>query len=163
MSLAYLVSMKSKDTSTRVGAVIVGKDNEIRSTGFNGLPRGIEDVRHRYENKEYKYLAENHAEENAILNCARIGVSTDNCNIYTPWLPCAYCAKSIIQAGIKTVIYDVNFPGNDQSKLTEYWYNKMMVAKEILAESKIKLIPFAGDLIKVSGFYQGELIELKSS
>jgi dCMP deaminase len=161
MSLAYLVSMKSKDTSTRVGAVIVGKDNEIRSTGFNGLPRGIEDAQHRYDNKEYKYLAENHAEENAILNCARVGVSTDNCSIYTPWLPCAYCAKSIIQAGIKKVIYDVNFPGNDQKHQTEYWYNKMMIAKEILIESQVEIIPFSGELIEVSGFYRGESIELK--
>jgi len=152
--------MKSKDTSTRVGAVIVGKDNEIRSTGFNGLPRGIKDAKSRYENKEYKYLAENHAEENAILNCARVGIATDNCSIYTPWLPCAYCAKSIIQAGIKTVIYDTNFPGNDQKNQAEYWFNKMMVAKEILTESLVKIIPFSGELIKVSGLYRGELIDL---
>ena len=59
MTFAYLVSMKSKDPSTRVGAVIVGKDNEIISTGFNGLPRNVEDKIDRYINKEYKYLSSN--------------------------------------------------------------------------------------------------------
>ena len=78
MTLAYLISMKSKDPSTRVGAVIVGVDKEIISTGYNGLPRNIDDKLNRYTDKNYKYLSSNHAEENAILHCARNGISSIN-------------------------------------------------------------------------------------
>ncbi len=131
MTLAYLVSMKSKDPSTRVGAVIVGKDNEIISTGYNGLPRNVEDKIDRYVNKDYKYLSSNHAEENAILHCARNGVSSKNCSIYTPWIPCSRCAKSIIQAGISEVIYDENFPGNDVNNQNEVWKQSIEVSNEI--------------------------------
>jgi deoxycytidylate deaminase len=71
--------MKSKDPVTRVGAVIVGSNKEIRSTGFNGLPRGIADTKLRYDDKEFKIMAVNHAEENAILNCALNDVATKGC------------------------------------------------------------------------------------
>src|SRR3954465_1001797 len=108
MTMAYLVSMKSKDPSSRVGAVIVGPDHEIRSTGYNGLPRGFADRNYRYENREYKLFASNHAEENAILNCALNGVSAKNCTLYCPWSPCAHCTKMIIQSGIKEIVYDVS-------------------------------------------------------
>ena len=155
MSLAYLVSMKSKDPSTRVGAVIVGQSNEIRGTGYNGLPRGIRDAKNRYDNKNFKYLAQNHAEENAILNCARVGVATNACRIYTPWLPCSYCAKSIIQSGIHTVIYDKKFPGNDKEKQSNYWYDSMKIAIEIFLESGIKIVEFSDELINTSGLYRG--------
>ena len=160
MTLAYLVSMKSKDLSTRVGAVIVGKDNEIISTGYNGLPRNVEDKIDRYVNKDYKYLSSNHAEENAILHCARNGVSSKNCSIYTPWIPCSRCAKSIIQAGISEVIYDENFPGNDVNNQNEVWKQSIEVSNEILLEAKVKIRKFNGKLIKIKGLYQEEEFDL---
>ena len=160
MTLAYLVSMKSKDPSTRVGAVIVGKDNEIISTGYNGLPRNVKDKRDRYVNKDYKYLSSNHAEENAILHCARNGASSKNCSIYTPWIPCSRCAKSIIQAGISEVIYDENFPGNDINNQNEVWKQSIEVSNEILLEAKVKIRKFNGKLIKIKGLYQEKQFEL---
>lgn len=150
MTMAYLVSMKSKDTGTRVGAVIVGPDKEIRSTGYNGLPRGIADTEERYVNKEFKYLAGNHAEENAILNCVLMGVSARGCAIYTPWIPCAKCAKAIIQSGISEVIYDVNFPGNDP-EFQVPWKRDMEISREILQEANVKIREFNGSLIKIEG------------
>jgi dCMP deaminase len=162
MTLAYLVSMKSKDPSTRVGAVIVGKDNEIISTGYNGLPRNVKDKIDRYVNKDYKYLSSNHAEENAILHCARNGVSSKNCFIYTPWIPCSRCAKSIIQAGISEVIYDENFPGNDINNQNEVWKQSIEVSNEILLEAKVKIRKFNGKLIKIKGLYQKKQFELSS-
>lgn len=148
MTMAYLVSMKSKDTGTRVGAVIVGPDKEIRSTGYNGLPRGIEDTEERYTNKEFKYLAGNHAEENAILNCVLIGVSARSCSIYTPWIPCARCAKAIIQSGISEVVYDVNFPGNDP-EFQVPWKLEMEISREILQEANVRIKEFDGPLVKI--------------
>ena len=160
MTLAYLVSMKSKDPSTRVGAVIVGKDNEIISTGYNGLPRNVEDKLDRYVNKDYKYLSSNHAEENAMLHCAKNGVSSKDCSIYTPWIPCSRCAKSIIQAGIKEVIYDENFPGNDVNKQNEIWKQSIEVSNEILLEAKVKIRKFSGKLVNIKGLYQEKEFEL---
>ena len=75
LELAKQISTWSKDPSTQVGCVVVGPDREIRSTGFNGLPRGIEDTSERLNNREIKYPMICHAEENAIMHAARTGIS----------------------------------------------------------------------------------------
>ena len=75
LKLAKHISEWSKDPSTKVGCVVVGPDRELRSTGFNGLPRGIEDNEERLNNREIKYPLICHAEENAIMHAARIGIS----------------------------------------------------------------------------------------
>ena len=72
MALAQFIATWSKDRGRKVGAVIVGPDNEIRSTGYNGIPRGVNDdveERHEATNGE-KYLWVSHAERNAIYNAA---------------------------------------------------------------------------------------------
>ena len=163
MTVAYLVSMKSKDPSTKVGAVIVGQDNEIIATGYNGLPRNINDKIDRYINKKYKYLSSNHAEENAILHCARNGISTKNRLIYTPWFPCARCAKSIIQAGIIEVVYDKNFPGNNHKSQYKNWKESIKLSSELLIEADIKVKNFSGRLITIRGLYQGKEFSLLSN
>jgi dCMP deaminase len=103
--LARHIADWSKDPSTKVGCVVVGPDREIRSTGFNGFPRGIEDKRERLENREMKYPLICHAEENAIMHAARIGVSLRDCVAYVTWPPCTRCARSLVQAGVKEVVY----------------------------------------------------------
>ena len=75
IELAKHISLWSKDPSTKVGCVVVGEDREIRSTGFNGFPRGIDDDDERLMDREKKYPLICHAEENAIMHAARIGVS----------------------------------------------------------------------------------------
>lgn len=155
MSMAYMVSMKSKDPSTRVGAVVIGIDNEIRATGYNGLPRKVSDKSDRYSNKEYKYMASNHAEENAIIQCARVGVSTKGCAMYTLWVPCARCSKMIIQAGFSKVVFDQNFPGNDVKNQSN-WEESIKISYEMLRESDIEIYSFSGDIIKIEGLYKSE-------
>ncbi len=151
--MAYLVSMRSKDLSTRVGAVIVGSDNEVRSTGYNGLPRNINDCYERYKDKNFKSLASNHAEESAIIACARIGVQTKGCTIYTTWQPCAMCSKIIIQAGIVRVVFDKKFPGNDPT-LQEDWEYSMQISYDMLQEAGIEVASIDKDLIKIEGLYK---------
>lgn len=162
MTLAYLVSMKSKDPSTRVGAVIVGPDHEIRATGYNGLPRGIADRNYRYEDREYKLLAVNHAEENAILHCALNGVSAKGCTLYTPWLPCSRCTKTIIQSGISEIVYDENFPGNREGEGRD-WQRSLEISREMLEESGIVVRAFNDKAIRIVGLYGGEKFELDST
>ncbi len=152
ITMAYLISMKSKDPSTRVGAVIVGPDKEIRSTGYNGFPRGVKDLTERYFDKDYKYYACNHAEENAILHCARIGVSTAKCTIYSTWFPCSYCTKAIIQSGISEIVFHEEFPGNYTS---EKWGRSMEISREMLNEAGVAIRGFSGSIINIIGLYNG--------
>jgi dCMP deaminase len=100
--LCNLLASWSEDRGRRVGAVVVGPGNEIRTTGYNGFPRGVNarvDNRHSKENGE-KYLWFEHAERNAIYNAARFGASLEGCRIYCSLFPCAECVRAVIQSGI---------------------------------------------------------------
>ena len=116
IDLALHISGWSKDPSTKVGCVVVGEDREIRSTGFNGFPRGIDDSMERLEDRELKYPLICHAEENAIMHAARIGISLKDCTAYVTWPPCTRCARSLIQAGVVEVVYpgNIEIPDNSQ-------------------------------------------------
>lgn len=122
MGVALLASLRSKDPSTQVGACIVGPDNIILSTGYNGFPRGCSDDEFPWEREgletETKYPFVVHAELNAILNAG--GKSLRDARIYVALFPCNECAKSIIQAGIREVIYlsdkYAHTPGTRMSK-----------------------------------------------
>jgi len=99
--LAHQVKLKSKDQNTQIGAVIVGKDKEIVSTGYNSFPRGINDNVDKRQERPEKYHWFEHAERNAIYNAARIGVSTKGCTMYLSCgMVCSDCARGIINAGI---------------------------------------------------------------
>lgn len=102
--MAELAASKSKDRSTKVGAVIVGPDNEIRATGFNGYPRGCIDDEEGLHDRAQRLARTCHAEANAIAAAARVGTSTKGCRMYVTHWPCADCSKLIIQAGICEVI-----------------------------------------------------------
>ena len=105
MELAYARARFSKDTSTKVGAVIVGSAKEDRSSGYNGAPRGcLADEDERRDARPEKYFWFSHAELNAITNAARVGVPLEGCTIYVTHPPCMDCARAIVQAGIKRVV-----------------------------------------------------------
>jgi dCMP deaminase len=98
----YWVASKSKDPKTKIGAIIV-KDKRIISTGFNGIPIGVEDKNEVRSERPEKYKWYEHGERNAIYAAARYGINTDGAILYTNALPCADCARGIIQSGIKDV------------------------------------------------------------
>lgn len=102
--LANTVKLKSKDKYTQIGAVIVGKDGEIVSTGYNSFPRGLDDGLDFRQERPEKYYWFEHAERNAIYNAARIGVSTKGTTMYLSCgLPCADCARGIINSGVTRI------------------------------------------------------------
>ena len=105
MGVALLAAQRSKDPSTQVGACIVNAENRILSTGYNGFPYGCHDDTFPWdrEGEETKYPYVVHAELNAILNAG--GKSLADARIYVALFPCCECAKAIIQAGIKEVVY----------------------------------------------------------
>ncbi len=105
INIAEQVKLKSKDKNTQIGVVIVGKDNEIVSTGYKSFPRGIDDNIDERQEKPEKYFWFEHAERNAIYNAARIGVSTLDTTMYmTCGISCADCARAIINSGISKII-----------------------------------------------------------
>ena len=129
LALASHIAGWSKDPSTQVGCVVVGPDREIRSTGFNGFPRGIEDSIARLENRELKYPLICHAEENAIMHAARIGISLKGCTAYVTWQPCSRCARSLIQAGVDEVVYPA------ESEIPERWGDDFEIAASMMNEA----------------------------
>ena len=105
MGVAMLAARRSKDHNTQVGACIVSQDNIIISTGYNGLPNGCSDDEYPWEREgdETKYPYVVHAELNAILNAN--GRDLRGSRLYVALFPCNECAKAIIQAGVKEVLY----------------------------------------------------------
>lgn len=107
MGVALLAAERSKDPNTRVGACIVDRQRRILSTGYNGFPQGCSDDEFPWNRDaslgETKYNFVVHAELNAILNTR--GKSLADSILYVALFPCNECAKAIIQAGVREVIY----------------------------------------------------------
>ena len=117
MGIAKVVALRSNCIKRKVAAVIV-KDQRIISTGYNGTPRGVKNCSEggcpRCNNIDAsgKGLEEclcSHAEENAIVQAAYHGVSIKDSVLYTTFSPCLMCTKMIINAGIKEVVYNMDY------------------------------------------------------
>ena len=136
MGVALLSAMRSKDPNTQVGACIVNDDNRIVSVGYNGFPRGCSDEDFPWERSadnqnDTKYPFVCHAELNALLNSNGIGVKGSR--IYVALFPCNECAKAIIQAGIKEIVYI-----SDKYRDTD----ANLASKRMLAAAGVKLTEF---------------------
>ena len=135
-NIANTVKAKSKDINTQIGAVIVGVDNEIVSTGYNSFPRGLDDNAAYRQEKPEKYFWFEHAERNAIYNAARIGASTKGTTMYlSNWFPCADCARGIINAGITQLFCEKP----EDSRKSSSYIESFKRSKEMLIEAGVKL------------------------
>lgn len=101
MATAQIWADCSKANRTKVGCVIA-KDGRILATGYNGTLPGNSNICEINDVTKEEVV---HAEQNAILFCAKNGISTNDCEIYVTTSPCATCAKMIIMSGIKRVFY----------------------------------------------------------
>lgn len=147
LAIAQECSRMSKDPNTRVGAVIVGPDREVRSTGFNGFPRGIADTPKRLNDRDTKLKLVVHAEMNAILNGARFGVPLKGCTLYLAatddsgnvWggPPCSRCTVEVIQAGIARII------SRPKKSVPSRWHEDLMLSDSLLAEAGIEYVEVA--------------------
>ncbi len=127
MEMAVLISKRSTCLRRRVGAVIV-KDKRVLSTGYNGSPKG---TRHCEElgcireqmkipsGTRHELCRGVHAEQNAIIQAAYFGVSVKDSTIYTTTFPCSMCAKILINAGVKEVVYAEGYEDDMSKKLFE--------------------------------------------
>ncbi len=128
MDLANHIANWSKDRSTKVGCVIVGPDNEARSIGFNGFPRGVDDEVDERHERPAKYAWTEHAERNAIYSAARVGVSLKGCTMYLPWFPCMDCARAVVQAGITELV--AMEPNLDDAKWGQDFRSAILLFRE---------------------------------
>jgi dCMP deaminase len=135
INIAEQVKLKSKDNNTKIGVVIVGKDNEIVSTGYNSFPRGIDDSVEERQEKPEKYFWFEHAERNAIYNAARIGVSTLGTTMYmTCGISCADCARAIINAGISKIVLR-----SGKGAMSQKWVESAQRSNQMFKEAGIQI------------------------
>ena len=134
MQMAKLISDWSKDTSTKVGCVIVSPQKAILSMGYNGFPRGVDDTPQYRQMRPTKYEFVVHAEENALLNAGKNGTRLDGGILYVTMPPCTRCAGSIIQSGIKEVIY----LEPDVQKQIPGWRDNLKYSFEMFNEAGVK-------------------------
>lgn len=123
MRMAFIWSENSYCKRRKVGALLV-KDKMIISDGYNGTPSGFENICEDENNVTKPYVL--HAEANAITKIARSSNSSDGATLYVTSSPCIECAKLIIQAGIKRVVY------SDAYRLSD--------GVELLSRAKIELV-----------------------
>ena len=140
MNLAETVAEWSScyQSNRHVGAVVV-RDKRILTTGYNGAPSGIESCAERGEclrrvknitsgtMQEVCYAV--HAEQNAIIQAAKLGVSLEGATIYVTHQPCVICTRMIINSGIKTVIFKNGYPDE--------------FALQLFAQSDVKIIKYS--------------------
>ncbi len=137
MKMAHLVKERATCTRRKVGAVIV-KDRHLLTTGYNGNPKGMKHCNEigclREElnvpsGQRHELCTGLHAEQNAIIQAAVFGTSIKGATMYCTNTPCSVCARMIINAGIKELIYDGEYPDK--------------LAEKMLKDCKIKVRRFS--------------------
>lgn len=141
ISIAKAVAKKSKDPSTKIGAVIVDENHRPISFGYNGLPQGAKEEFLTLTERPLKYHYVIHAEMNAILFAKR---DLSNCILYCEYAPCDACLKHIIQAGIKRVYYEKLFVNSVKSDASKSMTNNtsLEALRGLLVSSKIEVMNY---------------------
>ena len=139
MDIAHVAATRSNCSRRQVAAVLV-RDRQVVSTGYNGTPRGVKNCsdggcpRCNSNIPSGEGLHQclcSHAEENAIVQAAYNGIAVKGCTLYTTFSPCLLCAKMIINAGIREVVYNESYSIDGTSR-------------RILAEAGVILRPVKG-------------------
>jgi dCMP deaminase len=137
LPVAQSFAQMSKDQSTRVGALVLGPGFEVRSSGWNGAPRGSKaDEDERFERPE-KYQWSSHAEMNAIAQAARMGVSLQECSMVVTHPPCMICSRLIVQAGIIRV-----YAPTPSADFVSRWKEDMDRSARLFKECRVDLVLF---------------------
>lgn len=150
MEIALHISTWSKDQNTKVGCVVVGPDKEIRSQGYNGFPRGVNDEVPERHIRPKKYAYFEHSERNAIYNASRFGASLLGCTLYVTMPPCADCARAIIQSGIDRVYYLEPGPDKVRKLPNGNWRDTVEDSFQMFAEAGVQITPLNRDLVNLN-------------
>lgn len=141
MRHVYLISTKSKDKHTKIGAVLV-RDRALISEGYNGLPRKINDeISERWERPEKYYWCE-HGERNSIYHCAKNGIKTEGTTLYSMGVPCADCCRGLINSGIIEVVVHYQWEKLGINKSNDKWKESIERSNVMFEEAGVKLREF---------------------
>lgn len=143
-SLCIEVSKRSHDANTQHGCVLINQDNEIITTGYNGVIRNVDETQIPNVDKT-KYPFFLHSEHNAILNCARQGKSSKGSIAYITGAPCEICLQSLYQAGIVEIRYAIN---HKTSMMTDKDRQNRIKFIKALIGSKMRFTPLPVDMVK---------------
>lgn len=158
MTGVYWIASKSKDPKTKIGAIIV-KDKRIISTGYNGIPIGVdESFRNRHQRPE-KYKWYEHGERNAIYSAAKHGIVTDGSTLYTNALPCADCARGIIQSGIHCVVIHKQFNELCNSVKRDQWIEHDNITIKMFFEHGVEISSIDKKL-NCTAYFDGKTFDL---
>ncbi len=139
MEMAELVSSWSScyQENRQIGAVIV-KNKRVLTTGYNGASSGVKSCKERGEcirrvlnipsGTRHEVCYATHAEQNAIIQAAKLGVCIDGATLYCTHQPCVICAKMIINSGIKRIVYKYGYPDD--------------FSLQLLSEANVKLVKY---------------------
>lgn len=132
----------SKDPSKKVGAVIVDGKRRVIAMGYNGFPRGVDDLAGRYDDKDIKNRMAVHAEANAILNAVK---SVEGGTLFVwPLFTCHECAKLVIQSGIRRVV-------GPRAKPDSSWLDSQTLALQMYGEAGVAVEFWEGELDDAAG------------
>jgi dCMP deaminase len=138
-----MADLFSKDPSTKVGSIFLAPESlMIRTCGFNGMPRGIDETRSERWERPGKYLWCEHSERNAIYNAAREGVGLEGSIAVVTLMPCVDCARALIQVGVKTLV--TVRPDMSDEKWAR-WGESFAVAREMFEEVGLDLVLLESD------------------
>lgn len=135
MGMVYDTARKSKDPSTKIGAVIV-KDKRPILFGYNGLPQKVKDLPERMV-RPVKYKWTEHGERNAIYCGARFGIATDGTTMYTQSIPCMECGRGIINSGIVKIV--VHKQTEDLFGNHPQWIEDCQLSRSMLEEAGVEI------------------------
>ena len=137
LTVATAISKLSKDQSTQVGAIAIGKGGEFVASGWNGAPRGCsaDDAGDTRSERPEKYFWFSHAELNTITNAARVGVALAGCSLVVTHFPCMDCARAIVQAGIVKVVTK-----RPEADFLERWKEHIERAMRLFDECGVEVV-----------------------
>ena len=147
MQIAHLVATRATCPRRSVGAIVV-RDKHIVATGYNGAPAGLPHCPHDGQFNDWPVgclisghcMRSLHAEQNCLLQAAKIGVSCEGSTMYVTCQPCNNCAKMIINAGVSRVVYEGDYP--DDFSLELFRDSKMEVLR--YKEGVLEAVEFGG-------------------
>jgi dCMP deaminase len=158
MRAAYEIARKSKDKRTKIGAVLV-RDKIALVHGYNGLPRQCNDDAPERQERPEKYFWFEHAERNAVYACARFGIRSEDATMFTQGIPCADCARAVIQAGIKEIVVHKQWQDYEKLIRREKWDESGIRSKTMFLESGVNVRVFNGKLDMKTAM-DGKIIEV---
>lgn len=154
----YWWARRSKDPRTKIGAVLVKPDRKVSfSHSYNGFARNVNELDlSRWERPE-KYEWVVHAEENAILNCAREGHCSKGAIMYTQGIPCTRCADACIQGGIVEIVVHKQWQIYEKELKWDKWIDSAHRSEKKFAEAGIIIRVFDG-ILGMKGMLNGKII-----